>query len=65
MPNNQAIYPSLQGKTVLITGGATGIAEAFVEQFFVEQFFQQGSKVAFFDIDTSAGEALADRLGHR
>ncbi|KNH08791.1 putative oxidoreductase in arabinose utilization cluster [Candidatus Burkholderia brachyanthoides] len=58
MPNNQASYPSLQGKTVLITGGATGIGEAFVEHF-----FEQGSKVAFFDIDTSAGEALANRLG--
>jgi D-xylose 1-dehydrogenase len=51
-------YPSLAQKTVLITGGATGIGEAFVEHF-----FEQGSKVAFFDIDTTAGEALADRLG--
>ncbi|WP_248320509.1 SDR family NAD(P)-dependent oxidoreductase [Caballeronia sp. Sq4a] len=53
-----ARYPSLAGKTVLVTGGATGIGAAFVEHF-----FDQGAKVAFFDIDTEAGEALADRLG--
>ncbi|WP_250473050.1 SDR family oxidoreductase [Caballeronia sp. GAFFF1] len=56
--NTLARYPSLAGKTVLITGGATGIGAAFVEHF-----FDQGAKVAFFDIDTEAGEALADRLG--
>jgi D-xylose 1-dehydrogenase len=53
-----ARYPSLAGKVVLITGGATGIGAAFVEHF-----FEQGAKVAFFDIDTNAGEALADQLG--
>jgi NAD(P)-dependent dehydrogenase (short-subunit alcohol dehydrogenase family) len=53
-----ARFPSLLGKTVLITGGATGIGAAFVEHF-----FDQGAKVAFFDIDTDAGEALADQLG--
>jgi D-xylose 1-dehydrogenase len=58
MNPNLAEYPSLKGKTVLITGGATGIGAAFVEHFFA-----QGSKVAFIDIDTNAGEALADTLG--
>ncbi|WP_244847237.1 SDR family NAD(P)-dependent oxidoreductase [Caballeronia sp. SL2Y3] len=53
-----ARYPSLAGKTVLITGGATGIGAAFVEHF-----YDQGAKVAFFDIDAEAGEALAERLG--
>jgi NAD(P)-dependent dehydrogenase (short-subunit alcohol dehydrogenase family) len=53
-----ARYPSLAGRTVLVTGGATGIGAAFVEHF-----FDQGAKVAFFDIDTDAGEALADTLG--
>ena len=53
-----ARYPSLAGKVVLITGGATGIGASFVEHF-----FDQGAKVAFFDIDTNAGEALADQLG--
>ncbi len=53
-----ARYPSLAGKVVLITGGAIGIGAAFVEHF-----FDQGVKVAFFDIDTNAGETLADQLG--
>jgi len=53
-----ARYPSLAGKVVLITGGATGIGAAFVEHF-----FDQGANVAFFDIDTDAGVALADQLG--
>src|SRR6266702_1106255 len=53
-----ARYPSRAGKVVLITGVATGIGAEFVEHF-----FDQGAKVEFFDIDTNAGEALADQLG--
>ncbi|MDQ7976581.1 SDR family oxidoreductase [Paraburkholderia sp. SARCC-3016] len=53
-----ARYPSLTDRTVLITGGATGIGAAFVEQFAA-----QGARVAFFDIDETAGDALADGLG--
>jgi len=56
--NVYARYPSLEDRTVLITGGATGIGASFVEHFAA-----QGSRVAFFDIDASAGEALADELG--
>jgi NAD(P)-dependent dehydrogenase (short-subunit alcohol dehydrogenase family) len=52
-----AIYPSLKGKTVFITGGAMGIGEAFVEEF-----SKQGSKVAFVDIAREAGETLKARL---
>jgi NAD(P)-dependent dehydrogenase (short-subunit alcohol dehydrogenase family) len=53
-----AHYPSLTDRTVLITGGATGIGASFVEQFAA-----QGARVAFFDIDETAGDALADELG--
>jgi len=56
--NVYARYPSLEDRTVLITGGATGIGASFVEHFAA-----QSSRVAFFDIDASAGEALADELG--
>lgn len=56
--NPYARYPSLVDRSVLITGGATGIGESFVEHFAA-----QGARVGFFDIDASAGEALADKLG--
>ena len=52
-----ARYPSLIDKTVLITGGATGIGACLVEQFVA-----QGAKVGFVDIDTAAGSALARAL---
>ncbi|HKT94534.1 MAG TPA: SDR family oxidoreductase [Paraburkholderia sp.] len=55
---NYARYPSLAERVVLITGGATGIGASFVEHFAA-----QGARVAFFDIDASAGQALADELG--
>jgi len=53
-----ARFPSLVDRVVFITGGATGIGASFVEHFAV-----QGAKVAFVDIDTTAGTALADDLG--
>ncbi|HEU4650928.1 MAG TPA: SDR family oxidoreductase [Croceibacterium sp.] len=52
-----ARYPSLAGKKVLVTGGATGIGEALVEGF-----ARQGARVAFLDIDEAAGQALAARV---
>ena len=55
-----ARYPSLAGKVVLITGGASGIGAAMVEHFAA-----QDSRVAFLDFDRAAGEATAQRTGAR
>ena len=52
-----AQYPSLKGRSVLITGGATGIGASLVTQF-----ARQGSHVAFFDIQDEAASALVESL---
>jgi D-xylose 1-dehydrogenase len=52
-----AFYPSLAGKTVFVSGGASGIGEAIVRAFAA-----QGSKVGFVDILQAEGAALADEL---
>lgn len=52
-----AIYPSLKGRTVLVTGGGSGIGESIVEHFAA-----QGSKVGFLDIKEKESKALAARL---
>jgi NAD(P)-dependent dehydrogenase (short-subunit alcohol dehydrogenase family) len=57
MNANYAVYPSLKGRPVFVTGGATGIGESLVTHF-----CQQGAKVAFVDIAAQAGMMLADRL---
>ena len=43
--DQRAIYPSLKGKRVLITGGGSGIGAGMVEGF-----VRQGAQVTFFDI---------------
>ena len=55
--NDFANYPSLVDRTVLITGGATGIGASLVTHF-----VQQGAKVGFLDIDAAAGTGLAHSL---
>ena len=57
MQPNDAIYPSLRGRAVLITGGASGIGASLVEHFAA-----QGARVAFIDIADAAAEALATRI---
>jgi NAD(P)-dependent dehydrogenase (short-subunit alcohol dehydrogenase family) len=52
-----AHYPSLEGKVVFVTGGASGIGAAFVEQF-----HDQGARVAFVDLADTEGQALSTRL---
>ena len=52
-----AHYPSLRGKTVFITGGASGIGESLVEHF-----SGQGALVKFVDIDTRSAKAVVERL---
>jgi NAD(P)-dependent dehydrogenase (short-subunit alcohol dehydrogenase family) len=50
-------FAGLDGAVVLVTGGATGIGAATVENF-----VRQGSRVVFLDINTPAGEELVARL---
>ncbi len=51
-------YPDLQGKTVLITGGASGIGASMVRAF-----HGQGARVFFCDLDAKAGKQLARECG--
>ncbi len=53
-----AVYSSLKGKVVVVTGGASGIGEAIVEAFVL-----QGSRVLFLDIQDDAANSLVQRLG--
>ena len=55
-----ATYPSLLDQVVLITGGATGIGAATVEQFAL-----QGAQVAFLDVSDAPALTLADDLAQR
>lgn len=52
-----AIYPDLAGRSVLVTGGGSGIGAAIVEHF-----AQQQAKVGFIDIAEAASRQLVSRL---
>ncbi len=53
MTSNDATYPSLRDRAVLITGGASGIGAAMVARFAA-----QGARVAFLDIADDAADGL-------
>ena len=59
MPSTTAIasYPSLRGKTVLITGGGSGIGAAMTRRF-----AEQGARTAFLDIADAPSNALVAEL---
>ncbi|PZU56451.1 MAG: 3-oxoacyl-ACP reductase [Sphingobium sp.] len=55
--SDRAIYPSLKGKRVFISGGGSGIGEGLVEGFVA-----QGARVAFCDILETESRALVGKL---
>ncbi len=52
-----ASYPSLRGRVVVVTGGASGIGEKIVGHF-----ARQGARVTFLDIQKNAGMQLAKKI---
>lgn len=52
-----ASYPSLNGRRIFITGGATGIGGSMTEEF-----CRQGARVGFIDIDEDGAQALRVRV---
>ena len=51
-------YPSVDGKVVFVTGGASGIGAEIVRAFVA-----QGAKVGFVDLDEAGGNALLSEIG--
>lgn len=52
-----ASYHDIDGKSVLVTGGASGIGASIVRAFCA-----QGAHVGFFDIDDDAAAKLIDQI---
>lgn len=55
--NNFALYPSLKGRSVFITGGGSGIGESLVRHFCA-----QGSRVVFVDIAEEPSRQLVTAI---
>ena len=55
-----AVYPSLAGRTVLVTGGASGIGASIVENLAHSQ-----ARVAFIDVAVAEAEALVESIRAR
>lgn len=53
-----AIYPSLKGRSVFVSGGGSGIGASIVEHLAA-----QGAKVAFVDINEPVSKAVASKTG--
>jgi NAD(P)-dependent dehydrogenase (short-subunit alcohol dehydrogenase family) len=53
-----ATYPSLAGRVVFVSGGASGIGAEIVRAF-----AGQRSRVAFVDVQREAGAALGEETG--
>jgi NAD(P)-dependent dehydrogenase (short-subunit alcohol dehydrogenase family) len=60
MQIESALYPSLRGKAVFVTGGGSGIGASIVEHFCAQE-----AKVAFVDIAEDAAAALAEGIAAR
>ena len=58
--SSRASYPSLKGRSVFVSGGGSGIGAQIVRRF-----CEQGSKVAFVDIDRGSSEELVAALAAR
>jgi len=55
--SNPAVYASLKGRSVFITGGGSGIGESLVRHFAA-----QGSRVAFVDVAEDASRRVVDAV---